>query len=81
MNESSSDSPHTGSPIFYIIRIEGHLSPTWEEWLDPLTITPERDGTTILYGPLPDQSAMVGLISRLHGGNIRILKIERLISI
>jgi len=78
MNEPASDTPYQSSPIFYLIRIEGHLSPKWRDWVDPLKITLESDGTTILQGPLPDQSAMVGLISRLHGVNIKLLMIERL---
>ena len=81
MNDSSSDTPHKSSSIFYIIRIEDHLSSTWEDWLDPLTITLESDGTTTLHGPLPDQSAMVGLIKKLNGMNLKILMIERLKSI
>ena len=53
-------------PIYYRIRIRGHLDPGWSDWFDGLAITQEMDGTTTLAGPLTDQAALYGLLSRLR---------------
>jgi hypothetical protein len=33
---------------------------------------------TVLHGSLPDQSAVVGLISRIHGLGLRLIEVRRL---
>lgn len=62
----------------YRIRIVGHLDPAWSDWFDSLSITQENDGTTTLIGPLVDQAALYGLISRLRDLGATLLAIERL---
>jgi hypothetical protein len=62
----------------YRIRIDGHLDPTWSDWLDCLRITQEDDGTTTLSGPLVDQAALYGLLSRLRDLGVTLLIVERL---
>jgi len=61
----------------YRIRIGGHLDPAWSVWFDGLTITQEADGTTTLAGPLVDQAALYGLLSRLHDLGATLLAVER----
>jgi len=39
---------------FYEIRIEGQLDDRWQDWFDGWTVIPEKDGTTLLSGPVPD---------------------------
>jgi hypothetical protein len=60
------------------IRIRGHLDPAWSAWLDSLTITRERAGTTELTGPLADQAALFGLLARLRDLGATLLLVERL---
>jgi RimJ/RimL family protein N-acetyltransferase len=50
----------------YEIRIDGHLDPRWSPRLGGLTITHRPDGTTALTGPLPDQSALHGVLTGLR---------------
>ena len=50
----------------YQIKIEGHLDSHWAEWFDGLSITLEADGQTLLTGPVPDQSALHGLIKKVR---------------
>ena len=50
----------------YLIRLEGHLDVVWSEWLSDLDMTHLEDGTTLLSGPLLDQSALHGVLSRLR---------------
>lgn len=67
-----------GASTHYRIRICGHLDPTWSAWFDGLAITQEDDGTTILVGPLVDQAALYGLLSRLRDLGATLLAVERL---
>ena len=50
----------------YEIRLQGHLEPHWAAWFDGLRLTHERDGTTILAGPVVDQAALHGLLQRVR---------------
>ena len=47
------------------IRVKGQIDERWSEWLDGLTIT-HTEGETLLTGPILDQSALYGLMSKLR---------------
>ncbi len=49
----------------YEIRVIGHLAPRWAAWFDGMTLTPQDDGTTVIDGPIADQSALHGLLRKL----------------
>jgi hypothetical protein len=65
-------------PIYYRIRIRGHLDPGWSDWFDGLAITQEMDGTTTLAGPLTDQATLYGLLSRLRDLGATLVMVEQL---
>ena len=50
----------------YEIRLKGHLDARWADWFGGLRITQERDGTTVLRGPVTDQAALHGLLRRVR---------------
>jgi hypothetical protein len=64
-------------PNFYHIRVHGHLDLTWSDWFDGLTITYDADGTTTLQGPVADQAALYGLISRARDLGLTLLAVVR----
>jgi len=66
------------SPVHYRIRIRGHLDAAWSDWFDGLAITQEEDGTTTLAGPLIDQAALYGLLSRLRDLGATLLAVEQM---
>jgi hypothetical protein len=66
------------TPPRYRIRIRGHLDPAWSTWFDDMTLTEQDDGTTELAGPLIDQAALYGLLSRLHDLGATLLAVQRL---
>jgi hypothetical protein len=66
------------APTQYRIRIRGHLDREWSTWFDDLTLTQNDDGTTELTGPLPDQAALYGVLSRLRDMSATLLTVERL---
>lgn len=64
-------------PVTYEIRIEGQLNPDWSEWLDGMTITLLEDSQTLLSGPLVDQAALLGLLTKLHNFGLLLLSVKR----
>jgi hypothetical protein len=62
--------------MIYQIRVKGVLDPSWSEWFDGMTITPQTDGRTLLTGPVRDQSALHGLLVKLRDLGMTILSFE-----
>jgi hypothetical protein len=62
----------------YCLRVRGHLSTAWSDWFDGLTITAEADGTTTLIGPVADQPALYGMLSRLRDLGLTLLSVQRM---
>ena len=52
-------------PDRYAIRVRGHLADRWATWFDGMTLTRRPDGTTVLDGPVADQSALHGLLRKV----------------
>jgi len=52
-------------PDRYAIRVKGHLADRWSAWFDGMTLTRHTDGTTVLDGPIADQSALHGLLHKI----------------
>lgn len=60
----------------YRIRLRGRLDPELAAWFPELSLTDEADGDTCLHGELPDQSALLGILFRIHNLNLQILSVE-----
>ena len=60
------------------IRVEGHLDPNWEDWLDGITLTHSEEGETILAGAVRDQAALYGLIAKLRDLGVKLISIKSL---
>ena len=65
------------SPTIYEIRVEGHLSPLWQDSFEGLTITLEDDGSTCLIGSIVDQSALHGVIKRIRDLGMPLIEVKR----
>ena len=62
----------------YAIRVKGRLdSQRWAQWFDGMTITVWQ-GETIISGPVPDQAALYGMLSRLRDLALPLLSVERI---
>jgi hypothetical protein len=66
-----------GSGATYEIRVKGHLNTRWADWFDGLTLTQERDGTTVLTGSVVDQAALHGLLGKVRDLGLPLIAVRR----
>jgi ABC-type multidrug transport system ATPase subunit len=62
---------------FYQIRVKGHLTGSWSEWFEDLSLRAEGDGEMVLSGPLVDQAALHGVLARLRDLGLPLLSVSR----
>ena len=67
-------------PEIFEIKIQGHLDTRWYEWFYGMTITHERDGTTTLRGPLPDQAVLHSVLDRIRDMNLQLISVNKIAS-
>jgi hypothetical protein len=60
----------------YEIRVKGHLDEEWSEWLGGMTIAQQEDGTSLLAGAVIDQSALQGLLLKLHDLGLSLVSVQ-----
>ena len=60
----------------YQITVKEYLEESWSAWFDGLTITHSTDGTTILAGPVRDQTALHGLLAKLRDLGLTLVAIS-----
>jgi hypothetical protein len=63
-------------PIFCRIRVKGHLSDQWVNWFAGLEIKNQQEGEAVLSGPLPDQSALYGVLSRMRDLGVALISLS-----
>ena len=56
----------------------GHLAPRWAAWFDGMTLTHQDDGTTVIHGPVADQSALHGLLRKLSDLGLPLVSVTPL---
>jgi hypothetical protein len=61
----------------YHIRIKGHLDLNWADEFDGLALRHLEDGTTLLYGPVVDQAALHGILSRIRDLGLVLLTVQQ----
>lgn len=66
------------TPRIYEIRVEGHLAERWSDWFEGLAIRQDPDGETVLAGLLIDQSALFGVLTRIHDLNLVLVSVFRI---
>jgi hypothetical protein len=69
------DRPEAGR---YEIRLTGRLDAHWAAWFDGLTVSDERDGTTVISGPIADQAALHGVLQRVRDLGLPLISVTRL---
>ena len=62
----------------YEIIVQGHLDADWSEELEGMMITHRSDGTSLLSGPLLDQSKLHGLLLKVRDLGLTLLSLSRI---
>lgn len=73
-----SENGELGRAICVEIHIRGQIDKSWGEWFEGLEVCPAAQGMTILRGPVPDQSALYGIIARLRDLGLELLSVRQL---
>lgn len=60
---------------YYQIRIRGRVPAGLEDWFGGLAQTAVQDDT-LLSGPLPDQSALLGLLDVIHNLGLTVISVS-----
>ena len=55
--------------------MQGHLDPSWQEWLEGGEIVHEEGGTSQLSGTLADQAALSGVLVKLDRLRVMLLSL------
>jgi hypothetical protein len=61
----------------YEIHIKGHLSASWSDWFDGLTVTNLDGGEAVISGTIPDQAALYGVLAQMYSLNLTLLEVRR----
>ena len=61
---------------FYEIHVAGQLDSRWSEWLEGLEVRLLENGEMILYGPIIDQAALLGILNKLSRLNLTLLSVN-----
>ena len=68
-------------PQVYRIKVQGNLDSEWSKWLGNMSMETERtmngSSTTVLVGPVADQAALRGILTRLWDLNLDIISVTR----
>jgi hypothetical protein len=61
----------------YRVHVRGHLDDGWSDWLGGFAVERHDDGTTVLVGPVVDQAALHGLLTRIRDVGLPLLAVDR----
>ncbi|MBI5354771.1 MAG: hypothetical protein HZB50_19175 [Chloroflexi bacterium] len=59
------------------IRVRGQLGNDWSDWFEGLELRSLENGEMILNGSIADQSALIGVLNKLHRLNLTILSFNK----
>jgi hypothetical protein len=62
----------------YRIQVKGHLPDGWFEMVENMEVICEEDGNTTISGPIRDQAALYGLISKLQNLGLTLISINQI---
>jgi len=69
--------PDPNGPMTYQIQVQGRLDEDWSDWFSGMTVTFEGSVTT-LTGPVADQAALRGILTKIWDLNLTLISITRI---
>jgi len=64
-------------PVCYEIRVDGVLDDQWADWFGGLQVNSESMHT-VIFGPLPDQPALHGVLAKISDLGLDLISVRRL---
>ena len=61
----------------YEITVQGILEPRWSAWFDGLQLSSDAAGRTTISGPVADQAALHGLLTKIRDLGLPLLTVRR----
>ncbi len=74
--KGSNDVPSNSGVRFFEIRVKGQLNSRWSEWLEGLEVKLLEKGEMILFGPIVDQAALMGVLNKISHLNLTLLSVN-----
>jgi hypothetical protein len=68
----------SGQSNKYRIRVKETIDRRFSDWLENLTLIPQKNGETLLIGSFADQPALRGFLDQLWNLNITVIIVERI---
>jgi len=62
---------------FFEIRVKGHLTSQWSDWLEGMEVKLLDNGEMILSGTIVDQAALMGVLNKLNRLNLALLSVSQ----
>ncbi len=78
MTHTRNSQTEPGRPEVYQVRIGGRLGPRWEGWFEGMIVSQETNGETLLTGPVVDQAALHGVLTRIRDLGLPLISIMRI---
>ncbi|HSK78329.1 MAG TPA: hypothetical protein VLQ45_17890 [Thermoanaerobaculia bacterium] len=61
----------------YEIRLQCCLDEHWASWFGNMTLTADPCGQTVLFGRLPDQAALQGVLRKVQELGLTLISVQR----
>ena len=70
------------TPVFYEITVQGRLDPQRSQWFEGMTLTCVENSEggetcTLIAGPVMDQPALHGLLTKIRDLNLTLISVRR----
>ena len=65
------------TPMFYEIRVQGHIRKSWSSWFEGMAIHHGESGETVLSGPLVDEAALHGVLAKIADLGLPLIEVQR----
>jgi hypothetical protein len=62
----------------YEVRVRGRLDTRWSRRLADMEIVPQPNGDSLITGPVADQAALYGLLSRMRDLGLVLISVHRI---
>lgn len=69
--------PTTSHGDCYEIRVQCCLDEHWASWFGDMALTADPCGQTVLFGRLPDQAALQGVLRKIQELGLTLVSVQR----